>query len=153
MVWEKARVGGTPHPYFGARESKENWNFCRKSSIGRYTGVQHCSAGPAQRRQKYPKIGQISGFLIFLDRIWVRGPPPYFGAVKTIKIGHILRKTPVCRLFEFWEKTAPKIIGEWPNLAYLYPTGTRCPKVRAKKDKMGQWQGEKNVWPHCPKMQ
>ena len=66
----------TPHPYFGAKESKENWNFCRKSSIGRYTGVQHCSAGPAQSRQKYPKIGQMSAFLIFLVKIRVGGPPP-----------------------------------------------------------------------------
>ena len=101
-----------PHPYFGARESKENWIFCRKSSIGRYTGVQHWSAGPAQSRQKYPEIGQISGFLIFLNKIQVGGPPlPYFGAVETRKIIHFLRKTPFCRLFEFWEKTAAKIIG------------------------------------------
>ena len=108
LGWEEP-----PHPYFGARESKENWNFCRKSSIGRYTGVQHCSAGPAQSRQKYPKIGQISGFLIFLDKIRVGGPPPpYFGAVETKRIGHFSRKTPFCRLFEFWEKTAAKIIGE-----------------------------------------
>ena len=79
MVWEKARVGGT-----GARESKENWNFCQKSSIGRYTGVQQCSSGPAQSRQQYPKIGQISRFVIFLDRSRVEGPPsPYFRAVET----------------------------------------------------------------------
>ena len=74
--------------------------------------MQHCSAGPAQSRQKYPKIGQISGFLIFLDKIRVGGPPPpYFGAVETKKIGHFSRKPPFCRLFEFWEKTAAKIIG------------------------------------------
>ena len=52
MVWEK---GETPYPYFGARESQEEGNICQKSSIGKYTGVQHCSAGPAQRRQEYPK--------------------------------------------------------------------------------------------------
>ena len=102
-----------PIPILGARESKENWNFCRKFSIGRYTGVQHCSAGPAQSRQKYPKIGQISGFLIFLDKIRVGGAPPYFGPVETKKIGNFLRRTPFCRLFEFWEKTAAKIIGEF----------------------------------------
>ena len=115
MVWENTRVGGPPHPHFGARESKETWNFCRKSSIGRYTGVQHCSAGPAQSRQKYPKIGQISAFSIFLDKIRVGGPPPYFGAVATNKIGHFSRKTPFCRLFELREKTAAKIIGVNPK--------------------------------------
>ena len=79
MVCENGRVGETPLPYFGARESEENWNFCKKSSIGRYTGVQHCSAGPAQSRQQYSKIGQISGFVIFLDRSRVGGtPPPLF---------------------------------------------------------------------------
>ena len=52
-------------PILGPENPKKFW---RKSSIGRYTGVQQCSAGPAQSRQKYPKIGQISGFLIFLDK-------------------------------------------------------------------------------------
>ena len=110
----KPRSEEPPHPYFGAGESRENWNFCRKSSIGRYTGVQHCSAGPAQSRQKYPKIGQISGLLIFLDNVRVEGTPAlYFGDVETKTIGIFSRKTPFCRLFEFWEKTATKIIGAW----------------------------------------
>ena len=78
MVWEKARVGGIRHPYLGARESQDKGSFCRKSSIGRYTGVQHCFARPAQSRPKYPKIGQISEFLIFLDKTRVGGPPPPF---------------------------------------------------------------------------
>ena len=74
--------------------------------------MQHCSAGPAQSRQKYPKIGQISGFLIFLNKIRVAVPPPsYFGAVETKKIGHFPRKTPFSRLFEFSEKTVAKIVG------------------------------------------
>ena len=90
-------MGRTPHPYFGARESQQKGNFCRKSSIGRYTGVQHCSAGPAQSRQKYPKIGQISGFLIFLDKSRVGGtPPPFFGAVEIKKVGHFPRKSDFC---------------------------------------------------------
>ena len=72
MVWEKAWWEKPPHPYFKARESKDKGNFWPKSSIGRYTGVQHCSAGPAQSRQKYPEMGQISGFLIFLDNARVR---------------------------------------------------------------------------------
>ena len=44
--------------------------------------------------------------------IRVGGPPPYFGAVETKKIGHFSRKNPFCRLFEFWEKTAAKVIGK-----------------------------------------
>ena len=85
-----------PYPYFGARESQQKGNFCRKSSIGRYSGVQHCSAGPAQSRQKYPKIGQISGFLIFLDKSHVGGPPPYFGAGENKKKCNFPRKSPFC---------------------------------------------------------
>ena len=90
------RSGGRnpPHPCFGGRESKGKRNSWRKSSIGRYTGVQHCSAAPAQSRRKYPKIGQISGFMIFLDRHRAgETPPPYFGAVVTKTIGHSPRKT------------------------------------------------------------
>ena len=79
MVWERAWVRGTPpFPILGPETPKGNWNFCRKSSIGRYTGVQHCSAGPAQSTQKYPKIGQISEFVILLDKFRVGGPPLLF---------------------------------------------------------------------------
>ena len=87
-------MGRTPHPYFGARESQQKGNFCRKSSIGRYTGVQHCSEGPAQSRHKYLKVGQISGVLIFLDRSWVGGPPPLFWGHRNQNNRSLLAKIP-----------------------------------------------------------
>ena len=51
-------------------------------------------------------------FDIFGQNSGRRTPPLYFGAVETKKIGHFSRKTPFCRLFEFWGKTAAKIIGD-----------------------------------------
>ena len=76
-----------PIPILGPDNPKKRGNFWRKSSIGRYTGVQHCSAGPAQSRQKYPKIGQISRFSIFLDKTWIGGTPPplFWGRTNPIK--------------------------------------------------------------------
>ena len=87
MVWEKAPVGGTPPSYFGARESKGKGHCPEKSSVGRYTGVQHHSAGPAQSRQKYPKRSQMSRVLIFVDNTRVsRNPfPLIFGPYKPKK--------------------------------------------------------------------
>ena len=76
--------------------------------------MQHCSAGPTKSRQKYLKTGQISGFLMLLDKIRVEGPPPPFWGRRNPKKSHFLRKTPFCRLFEFWEKTGAKIIGGVP---------------------------------------
>ena len=87
-----------PHAYFEARESKEKGNFWRKASIGRYTGVQHCSAGPAQSRQKYPKNRPKVRVFDFTGQNPGRRnpPPPYFGTIETKKIGHSPRKTSLC---------------------------------------------------------
>ena len=56
-------------------------------------------------------------FDIFGQSSGRRTPPPYFGAVETKRIGHFLRKTPFCRRFEFWGKTAAKIRGDPANSA------------------------------------
>ena len=102
MVWERAGVGETPHPYFGVRESGEKGTWWRRSSIDRHTGMQHCCAGRAQSRQKYPKMRGISGYLIFLDDTQVgRASPPHFGAVETKEIGHSKQKASLPDLFNF----------------------------------------------------
>ena len=43
--------------------------------IGRYIGVQHCSAVPPQSTQKYPKIGRIPGSLMVWEKDQMEGTP------------------------------------------------------------------------------
>ena len=75
-----AQKGSSPHVMSCPRESKEKWNFCRQSSIGRYTGVQHCSAGPALRRQKIPQNRpNFRVFDIFEQTLGRRTPPLFWG--------------------------------------------------------------------------
>ena len=97
MVWEKARVGGTPPSLFWGQRIQRKLEFLSKIL---YRQVHWCAAlfcRTSPEQAKIPQIGQISGFLIFLDKIRVGGPPPpYFGAVETKKIGHFSRKTPFC---------------------------------------------------------
>ena len=90
-------MGRTPPSVFWGKRIPTKGQFPSKILYRQVHCVQHCSAGPAQSRQKYPKIGQISGFLIFLDKSRPGGtPPPYFGAVEIKKVGHFSPKSAFC---------------------------------------------------------
>ena len=113
MVWKKARVGGTPPSLFWGQRIQSKLEFLSKILYRQvpWCAALFCRTSPEQA--KIPQNRPNFRVLIFLDKIRVGGPPPpYFGAVETKKIGHFPRKTLFCRLFEFWEKTAAKIIGE-----------------------------------------
>ena len=112
MVSEKARVGGTPPSLFWGQRIQRKLEFLPKIL---YRQVHWCAALFCRTSPEQATIPQnrpnFRVFDIFGQNFGRRTPPPYFGAVETKKIGHFPRKTPFCRLFEFWEKTAAKIIG------------------------------------------
>ena len=112
MVWEKARVGGTPPSLFWGQRIQRKLEFLSKIL---YRQVHWCAALFCRTSPKQAKTPQnrpnFRVFDIFGQNSGRRTPPPIFWAVETKKIGHFSRKTPFCRLFEFWEKTAAKIIG------------------------------------------
>ena len=113
MVWKKARVGGTPPSLFWGQRIQRKLEFLSKILYRQvpWCAALFCRTSPEQA--KIPQNRPNFRVLILLDKIRVRGPPPsHFGAVETKEIGHFPRKTLFCRLFEFWEKTAAKIIGE-----------------------------------------
>ena len=84
-------------------------SLIRSKSAGVTGGRGTAGAGPGrdllyQSRQKYPKIGQISGFLIFLDKIRVGGPlPPILGPWKP-KNRSFLAKNPFFDFLNFGKK-------------------------------------------------
>ena len=85
MVWGKALVGGTPPSLFWGQRIQRKLEFLSKVL---YRQVHWCAAlfcRTIPDQAKIPQNRQISMFLIFLDKIRVGGPPPYFGAVETKK--------------------------------------------------------------------
>ena len=112
MVWEKARVGGTPPPLFWGQRIQRKLEFLSKVL---YRQVLCCAALFCRTSPEQAKIPQnrpnFRVFYIFGQNSGRRTPPPYFGAVETKEIGYFPQETSFCRLFEFWGKTAAKIIG------------------------------------------
>ena len=53
-----------------------SWFLRAYTILYRYTGVQHCSAAPAQSRQKDSKIGRIPGLLMVWEKARVGGTTP-----------------------------------------------------------------------------
>ena len=114
MVWEKARVGGPPPSLFWGQRIQRKLEFLSKIL---YRQVHWCAALFCRTSPEQAKIPQnrpnFRVFDIFGQNSGRSTPPLYFGAVETKQLGHFTRKTPFCRLFQFWEKTAAKIIGAW----------------------------------------
>ena len=86
MVWEKARVGGTSPSVFWGKGIPRKGQFLSKILYRQvhWCAAVFCRTSPEQA-EIYHNIGQISGFLIFLDKTRVGGPPPFFGAVEAKK--------------------------------------------------------------------
>ena len=98
MVWEKARVGGTPpNPYFSGQGIQRKGGFLAKILYRQVHGCAalFCRTSPEQAKipenrpnfRVYDIYGQNSGR---------RNPTPYFGAVGTKEVGYPPRRNSFC---------------------------------------------------------
>ena len=100
MVWEKARVGGTPQSLFWGQRIQRKFEFLSKIL---YRQAHWCAALFCRTSPEEAKIPEnrptFRVFDIFGQILGRRTPPPYFGAVETKKIGHSPRKNPFLSRF------------------------------------------------------
>ena len=97
MVWEKARVGGTPLSLFWGQRIQRKLEFLSQILYrqGHWCAALFCRTSPEQA--KIPQNGPNFGvFDIFGQRSGKRTPSPYFGALETKDTGHFPQKTPFC---------------------------------------------------------
>ena len=113
MVWEKARVGGTPQSLFWGQRIQRKLEFLSKIL---YRQVHWCAALFCRTSPEHakipPKRPNFRVFDIFGQKMGRRTPPPFWGRINQKNRSFLAKNPFLSTFFEFWEKTAAKIIGD-----------------------------------------